>query len=100
MSAFSPVTYREAVEEVAEILGDIKRDDKRASDIIARIRSLLRNHLHDAVANQTKRCTEGHAPRTVIPNFGEGGGLFRKPCRQKHQAVTTRIACTTKTRLR
>jgi signal transduction histidine kinase len=30
------------LEEVAEILGDIKRDDQRASDIIARIRSLLR----------------------------------------------------------
>lgn len=30
------------LEEVAEILADIKRDDQRASDIIARIRSLLR----------------------------------------------------------
>ena len=30
------------LEEVAEILGDIKRDDQRASDIIARIRQLLR----------------------------------------------------------
>lgn len=30
------------LEEVAEILADIKRDDQRASDIITRIRSLLR----------------------------------------------------------
>ena len=30
------------LQEVAEILGDIQRDDQRASDIIARIRTMLR----------------------------------------------------------
>ena len=48
--------------EVAEILGDIKRDDQRASDIIARIRQLLRKSefelrdmdLNEAIDESTK----------------------------------------------
>lgn len=44
------------LEEVAEILGDIKRDDQRASDIIARMRRLLRKsefELQEVDLNET-----------------------------------------------
>jgi signal transduction histidine kinase len=61
------------LQEVAEILGDIKRDNQRASDIIARIRNMLRKtdfkvqaiDLNDAIVETLKMLTEEASVKRV-----------------------------------
>ena len=63
------------LQEVAEILSDIKRDDQRASDIIARIRKMLRKtdfevrdiDLNAAIGEAVKLLAEEAAVKGVTP---------------------------------
>ena len=71
------------LDEVAEILGDIKRDDQRASDIISRVRKLLRKtdfelretDLNEAIGDSMKTMASDALEKEVVVNVELEPGL-------------------------
>jgi PAS domain S-box-containing protein len=81
-----------ALDEVREILADIRKDDERASEVIWRMRSLLRKHelapqsieINDAVKEVLKLLSFDASARKVAMKFERTAGLPRVWCDPVH----------------
>jgi signal transduction histidine kinase len=81
-----------ALDEVRDILADIRKDDERASEVIRRMRSLLRKHelapqsieINDAVEEVLKLLSVDASARKVAMKFERTAGLPRVWCDPVH----------------
>ena len=81
-----------ALDEVRDILADIRKDDQRASEVIRRMRSLLRKQelapksieINEAVEEVLKLISAGASARKVAINFERTTGLPRVWCDPVH----------------
>ncbi|HSF59656.1 MAG TPA: sensor histidine kinase [Candidatus Binatia bacterium] len=81
-----------AVDEVRDILADIRNDDKRASEVIRRMRNLLQKHdltpksieINEAVEEVLKLISTGVSARKVAIKFERTAGLPRVWCDPVH----------------
>ena len=81
-----------ALDEVRDILADIRKDDQRASEVIQRMRSLLRKHevapksieINEAVEEVLKLLSTGASDRKVAMKFERTAGLPRVWCDPVH----------------
>jgi signal transduction histidine kinase len=81
-----------AVDEVRDILADIRKDDQRASEVIRRMRNLLQKHdltpksieINEAVEEVLKLMSTGVSARKVAIKFERTAGLPRVWCDPVH----------------
>jgi signal transduction histidine kinase len=81
-----------AVDEVRDILADIRKDDQRASEVIRRMRNLLQKHdltpksieINEAVEEVLKLISTGVSARKVAIKFERTAGLPRVWCDPVH----------------
>ena len=81
-----------ALDEVRDILADIRKDDQRASEVIRRMRSLLRKQevapksieINEAVEEVLKLLSTGASVRKVAMKFERTAGLPRVWCDPVH----------------
>jgi signal transduction histidine kinase len=81
-----------ALDEVRDILADIRKDDQRASEVIRRMRSLLRKReltpqsieINEAVEEVLKLISTGVSARKVAIKFERTAGLPRVWCDPVH----------------
>jgi signal transduction histidine kinase len=81
-----------AVDEVRDILADIRKDDQRASEVIRRMRNLLQKHdltpksieINEAVEEVLKLISTGVSARKVAIKFERMAGLPRVWCDPVH----------------
>ena len=81
-----------ALDEVRDILADIRKDDQRASEVIQRMRSLLRKHevapksieINEAVEEVLKLLSIDASARKVAMKFERTAGLPRVWCDPVH----------------
>ena len=81
-----------ALDEVRDILADIRKDDQRASEVIRRMRSLLRKQelapksieINEAVEEVLKLISTGASARKVAMKFERTAGLPRVWCDPVH----------------
>ena len=81
-----------ALDEVRDILADIRKDDQRASEVIRRMRSLLRKQelapksieINEAVEEVLRLISTGASARKVAMNFERTAGLPRVWCDPVH----------------
>jgi signal transduction histidine kinase len=81
-----------ALDEVRDILADIRKDDQRASEVIRRMRNLLQKHdltpksieINEAVEEVLKLISTGVSARKVAIKFERTAGLPRVWCDPVH----------------
>jgi len=81
-----------ALDEVRDILADIRKDDQRASEVIRRMRNLLQKHdltpksieINEAVEEVLKLISTGVSARKVAMKFERTAGLPRVWCDPVH----------------